>query len=181
MSLDSETMMKLMAYADGELEGADRAEVEKLLLKEPDAARFIADVANLGTYAEEIHASRDAKAVAKIDLTNAIMAKVEKPAAAKVVPISGARKKKVSGPVIGGIVAAMALAASIFLFAKPEETPMAKAPPPAPAPQPDTVPGIEVDTADSPGQKVQVFYGPGKTEMQTSVVIWVDDNVGEKK
>ena len=31
MTLSSETMMKLMAYADGELEGAERAEIEKLL------------------------------------------------------------------------------------------------------------------------------------------------------
>lgn len=187
MSLSSENMMKLMAYADGELEGDGLAEVEKLLAKEPDAARFVADMANLGAYVSEGHDERDAKAVAKFDVADVVMAKVKDvPASsiappAKVVSLAEAKKKRTNVVAIGGaVVAALALAASIFLWNRPQETPMARAPKPTP-PTASQLPGVEVDTADSPGQKVEVFYGPGANDMQTSVVIWVDDTVGEKK
>ena len=41
-------------------------------------------------------------------------------------------------------------------------------------------PTVEVETVESPGQSVKVFYGPAANELTTSVVIWVDDT-GEKK
>jgi hypothetical protein len=97
-----------------------------------------------------------------------------------------------------GIVAALALAASIFLVAqhRADETPMAKGPS-APAVQPgqanqadpasterssvatNSPGGVDVSTVNSPGNSVSVFYLPSANELSTSVVVWVDET-GEK-
>jgi hypothetical protein len=78
-----------------------------------------------------------------------------------------------------GIVAAIALAASIFVFAQHhgEETPMAVAPTPAVQPA-NAVPGTGV-AIESAGKSVSVFYLPTANELSTSVVVWVDET-GEK-
>jgi len=41
MSLSRETMLALMAYADGELEGKERARVDALLAKSEEARRVV--------------------------------------------------------------------------------------------------------------------------------------------
>jgi hypothetical protein len=172
-------MMKLMAYADGELEGSDVAEVEKLLVKEPDAVRFIEQIADLGDLVKTGHTPK------AFDIADLVMAKakdIELDAPKKagnvvsLMDAMDAKKKRTQQITIGaGIAAALALAASIFLFKKPEETPMAKGPAPIIAPANESA-GIEVETAnESPGQSIKVLYGPGQNEMSTSVVIWVEE------
>jgi anti-sigma factor RsiW len=178
-------MMKLMAYADGELEGADRAEVESLLASDKDAAAFIEQVAGLGDFVKVGHDDAHAKAIAAFDVTDAVMAKVEaeeKPAR-KVASLADARAKKASQTrIVAGVVAVMALAASVFLLARPDETPMGQGKPVAQVtdkPASSDGPGVEVSANESPGQSVSVFYVPSGNELSTSVVVWVDET-GEK-
>lgn len=201
MSLSSERMMQLMAYADGELEGADKAEVEKLVESNEEAARVVNAMLGLGDYVREGHDASDAKkTIAKVDLTDAIMKKVdgEKPdgkPASNVSSLDAARAKKRNMGV--GIVAALALAASIFFVMqdKPAEKPMALKPVPTQAQAPQqlasndvpnpsvngtTSAGVEVEAVESPGHSVSVFYLPTANELSTSVTVWVDET-GDKK
>jgi hypothetical protein len=197
VSLTQDAMMKLMAYADGEAEGADLVEVERLLAKEPDAASFVEQIAGLGAVVKTAHAARRDEALAGFDVLDAVMAKVKettpdpaepaKAGAAKprVASLDDARARRRRVTIAAGVAAALALAASVFLFGKPEEQPMAQAPRVAPAavePAPTemsamaaSVPAIVVEPIESPGQSVKVIYGPGKNEMSTSVIIWVDE------
>ena len=184
MSLSSENMMKLMAYADGELEGAERTEAEMLLAGNVDAVSFIEQVAGLGELVELGHEARLGKTIASFDVADAVMAMAvkEKPAALPgISSLAAAReKKKGNGLMIGaGIAAALALAASVFVFAQHhgEETPMAQEPPAQPA-TPSGVPGTGV-AVESAGRSVSVFYLPTANELSTSVVVWVDET-GEK-
>lgn len=203
MSLSSENMMKLMAYADGELEGDEAKEAEKLLASDPDSVRFVENIANLGNIVAMgaiMAESRSGKAIAKFDVADKVMDAVKlevKTEPARVVSISRAREKtqKKSGnglKIGGGIAAVLALAASVFVFTqhRNEETPMAKAPVAAPGSlesrqSPDlsaeTVgAGVDVHTLNSPGNSVSVFYLPNTAnEMASSLVVWVDET-GEK-
>ena len=201
MSLSSERMMQLMAYDDGELEGADKAEIEKLVASNEEAARVVDAMLGLGDYVREGHDASDAKkTVAKVNLTDAIMKKVEgaeiepaKKTDTTVRSLDAARAKKRNVGV--GIVAALALAASIFAVMqnKPEEKPMASKPVPVqtvapqqmasnelPAVNGTTSAGVEVQAFESPGHSVSVFYLPTANELSTSVTVWVDET-GEKK
>jgi anti-sigma factor RsiW len=204
MSLSSENMMKLMAYADGELEGAEREEAEKLLATDPDSVRFVEQLGGLGELVELGYAAKSGNAVAKFDVADAVMS-LAKPAekAARVTSLAAAReknekKKSASGAKVGvAIVAVLALAASVFLVAqhRTDETPMAKGPvhvttpqtTPQPAPEATVASnsssgsgaGVDVSTVNSPGSSVSVFYLPTANELSTSVVVWVDET-GEK-
>jgi hypothetical protein len=194
VSLSQDAMMKLMAYADGEAQGADLVEVERLLAKEPDAARFVEQIAGLGGVVKAGHAARRDEALASFDVLDAVMAKVKdttpdpaEPAKAPVASLAEARARRQRVTIAAGVAAALALAASVFLFEKPTEEPMAHAPSapvtapahgvvaPPPTEMAATVPGIVVEPIESPGQSVKVIYGPGKNEMSTSVIIWVDE------
>lgn len=152
MSLTSENMLVLMAYADGELEGDERLAAEKLLATEPDAVRFVEQVAGLGDLVELGHEDRSAETIAKFDVADSVMSRItltkdvkpaatEKPKVASLAEARDARERRGKAPTakeqrgsnikIGaGIAAALALAASVFVFAqhRTEETPMAKAP-----------------------------------------------------
>jgi anti-sigma factor RsiW len=185
-------MLKLMAYADGELEGAERTEVEMLLASNVDAVAFIEQIAGLGELFEAGHEARSGKAIASFDVADAVMARVTeedkkdlKPSVVTSLAVARAREKKAARPLAmkigGGIAAALALAASIFLFVqhRAEETPMAVSPTPA-ATQPGSNgahgTGVAVESA---GKSVSVFYLPTVNELSTNVVVWVDET-GEK-
>jgi anti-sigma factor RsiW len=207
MSMSSERMMKLMAYADGELEGAERDEVEKLVASNEEAARIVDAMLGLGDFVREGH--KLAPVIAKVNLTGAIMKSVEKAeieparpakAAGHVSSLDAARAKKRNVGV--GIVAALALAASVFVMMrdKTDEKPMAAKPAPtqtqsspatspvpqqmasveAPSMNASTSAGVEVQAFESPGHSVSVFYLPTANELSTSVTVWVDET-GEKK
>ena len=192
MRLYSENMLKLMAYADGELEDAERLEAEMLLASDAAAAMFIEQVAGLGEIVELGHQVRLGKTIAGFDVTAAVMGAIAKdaPAAAETPRATNvttnlrslsaareARVKKGSGLKVGvAVAAALALAASIFVFTqhRHDETPMAVAP--APASQAPGSSGVAIESA---GKSVSVFYLPTESELSTSVVVWVDET-GEK-
>ncbi|MDB4946803.1 MAG: hypothetical protein JWP97_6337 [Labilithrix sp.] len=195
MSLSSENMMTLMAYADGELEGEGRRDAELLLAMNPDAVRFVEQVAGLGDLVSEGHDDRHGKTVAAFDVADAVMGKIAEDAAPKVssiASIASARQARSARSGTGlklgaGVVAALALAASIFVFAKHknEEVPMAARPVSTTqqvaangaAQQADeSGPGVAID---STSESVRVFYLPTANELSTSAVIWVDEQ-GEK-
>ena len=206
MSLSSENMLKLMAYADGELEGDERTEAEKLLATDPDSIRFVEQLGGLGDLVGLGYAAKTGKTVAKFDIADQVMSLAAEAKPAKVSSLAAAREKKSqkgSGAKVGvAIVAVLALAASVFVVAqhRSDETPMAKAPAaqgerardtaaqPAPATTVASLPstvsgssgaGVDVSTVNSPGNSVSVFYLPTANELSTSVVVWVDET-GEK-
>jgi hypothetical protein len=74
MSLSSENMMKLMAYTDGELEGAERTEAELLLASDVDAVRFVEQITGLGELVELGYEAKSGKAVASFDVADRVMA-----------------------------------------------------------------------------------------------------------
>ena len=193
-SLSSEQMLELMAYVDGELEGAERTKVEGWLASNVDAARFVDELAGLGDLVTLGHeASADAKAVASFDIVDAVMAAVEKEGAkakteeaakaapAPVISLEARRQKNLK--VGGAVAAALALAASVFVMVrnKEEEAPMARAP--VPAVQPSAVasaePGVDVDLVETAGDSVRVFYLASESSPTTSVVVWVDESGGK--
>ena len=181
MKLASDAMMKLMAYADGELEAGERAEVEALLAKDAEAKRFVAQLGSLGAVVKAVQ-----KPLPEIDVVAAVMAKVKDEQAtekSKVVSLDARRAQRTK---IGlAIAAVMAVAAAIAFYSRPQEQPLAQLPKGPPiattrggtTPSPDVPePGVVVEAIDSPGQTVKVIYGPDRTnEMQTSVIIWVDE------
>jgi len=209
VSLSSETMLKLMAYADGELEGDERRAAESLLASDAEAAEFVEQLAGLGTIVQAGHGDRHAHAIALFDVADAVMAKAaaeatkttttkaDAPArvteAATVHGIDVARAKRAQRLKLGGgIVAALAFAAAVFVYARPNETPMAKGPSTVASSDPNTAQqtasngapgnggaGVEVSAVESPGHSVSVFYLPTANELSTSVVVWVDET-GEK-
>lgn len=168
MKAAPEKMLQLMAYADGELSGAEKKEVEALLAKDPEAKQFVAEIMNLGELVKLGHSEKE------IDVTEAVMAAVkEQPQAEKksnVVSLADRRSRTKTGAIV---IAALALAAGVVFYSRPKETPLTKAPTPVQA-EPGS-PDIVVEPADSPGQSVKVIYGPGTNEMTTSVIIWVDE------
>lgn len=194
---DSERMMKLMAYADGELEGEELEEVRSWIKNDNESVRFANEVANLGDYLRTGHkASKDAQAIASFDIADVIMAKVAAPEEKKsnVVPLGSGRssekeraRRQQKNLKFGGVVAAaLALAASVFLMTRHKETeaPLARTTTPAvqPSPATSTGPGVDVDVANgSPGQSVSVFYLPNETTTTTttSVMVWVDESGGK--
>ena len=193
MSLSSDNMLKLMAYADGELEGAELEEAQKLLATDPDSVRFVEQIAGLGEIVAQGHRAGAGKTVAKFDVADSVMASLGKESG-KVTSITSARKKSGNSSVkIGaGIAAALALAASFFLFAqhRTDEAPMASNNNAVPAVQTNPTQsvaavsttggsGVSVSAVDSPGSTVSVFYLPTANELSTSVVVWVDET-GEK-
>jgi anti-sigma factor RsiW len=176
VTLAAGTMMKLMAYADGELDAADRKDIEALLAKDEEAKKIVAQMRSLGAVVAAVHPK-----VPEIDIADAVMAKVKdtkpEPGGRDKTNVVSLADRRASRAKIGVAVAAvLALAASIVIWSRPKETPLAELPKPVPQAQvaiPE--PGIVVEPIDSPGQTVKVIYGPGKDEMQTSVIIWVDE------
>lgn len=206
MSLSSENMLKLMAFADGELEGSELAEAKKLLETDTDAVRFVDQIAGLGEIVARGHAVRSGKAIATFDVTDAVMSQVEnakadaRAGAPKVVSLQEAsrEREKRAGKakdksqnglkIAGGLAAVLALAASVFIFTqhRTDEVPMAKGPtatatPSAVVANASSGTGVDVSTVNSPGNSVSVFYLPTANELSTSVVVWVDESgQGEK-
>ncbi|MCW5831598.1 MAG: hypothetical protein KIS78_03990 [Labilithrix sp.] len=181
-TLSSERMLKLMAYADGELEGAERLEVEGWLASDVDAARFANELAGLGELVKVGHeASSAASAAASFDVADAVMAAVKEDAAPKVAPVVSLAERRQKNLKVGGMVAAaLALAASVFVMTRhEEEAPMARAPAPAVQPMASAEPGVDVDLVETAGDSVRVFYLSSENSPTTSVVVWVDESGGK--
>ena len=116
MSLSHETLLELMAYADGELEGGDRARVEALLGQSAEARQVVAGISGAESAAvgHWLRNSQEQKATAAgIDaLANSVMAQV-----GGVVRSNAARtRRRAIAKIGGGIAAALAMAASVILL-----------------------------------------------------------------
>ncbi len=200
MRLSQGRLEQLMAYADGELAGHERLEVEALLSENEDAREFLAQLGHLGGLVKTGWENDPrAKAVASFDIADDIMRAIgNETAKGAEVPLppkteksnlrslEEQRRARASRMKTGGIVVAfLAAAAAVALFARgPSETPIAKAPYQAAptataAPGTGAGPGVEVEAVESPGSSVSVFHLPGASELSTSVVVWVEET-GEK-
>lgn len=188
MNLDSEGRVRLMAYVDGELDDHERRAVEELLAANDEAYEFVEQVASLGSIVKDGYDERFDVVMSGFDVAEAVLAKADQePPRASMLPgvssIDVARERRRQRTVIGAaFVATLAVAASVFLFARPSEAPMAEAPvapQPTEAPRDDDGAGVDVRAVESPGQNVSVFYLPSANELSTSVVVWVEET-GDK-
>jgi len=182
MSFPQETMLQLMAFADGELEGEDRARVERLVAENGEA-RSVVDAMRspaIGTWLEGEMAER---AKAADGIAGAVMAKL--PARA---PSRGR-----SPVAVISIGAALALAAGVALILRSQgesteshepvasvQMPSIDMQPPATVAQRPTQ-GVEVDEVDSPSRGISVFEIPvagvaaANANGPSSVVIMIED------
>ncbi len=185
MSLSRETMMELMAFADGELDGEDRARVERLVAENSEARRVVDAMRSpaIGAWLEGEMAER---AAAADGIAGAVMAKL---------PARGLSRGRAPAVVIS-IGAALALAAGVALILRSEsatteghvpvasvETPSVdvQPPPASPALAQRPTQGVEVDEVDSPSRGISVFEIPlagaaaANANGPSSVVIMIDD------
>jgi hypothetical protein len=181
MSLSRETMIDLMALADGELEGADRERVERIVAENVEAQRVVDAMRSpaIGSWLEGEMAERTAAAEG---IAGAVMARLP------------ARRR--SPVVVISIGAALALAAGVALIlrsqgaATPTHEPVASVetpsvdvqpPPAAVMAQQRPTQGVEVDEVDSPSRGISVFEIPvagaaaANAKGPSSVVIMIED------
>jgi hypothetical protein len=124
MSLSRETMLALMAYADGELEGKERDRVDALLTKSEEARRVVGAMRGgavgvwlAGTAAGAAAGARGAHPAAHPadGIADAVMARVAHERT--VVSLGAAREKRAARVrTAGGIAVIAALAAGIALY-----------------------------------------------------------------
>jgi anti-sigma factor RsiW len=201
MSLPPETMMDLMAYADGELDTSERSRVEELLRSSDEARRVVAAMGTLGDVVRSADAERSPASLQVADgIVDDVMATlaredVTRPALKKVVPIGAARPRR-AGVYVGATLGA--LAAGVLLFLQSSRSgppvivddrgmPSAAHAPVAPSPMPSAVasadsesPGVDLEEAESAQGKVDVFFtpSPARAGAVASVVVWIDDRHG---
>jgi hypothetical protein len=198
MSLDAATLEKLMAFADGELDPAERTQIEELVRTNPDAANVVRELGVLGECIRVVEAQRPHVAADKI--ADDVMARIA--AAPHGLAPEGSRGNLVSLAArrrrTYGIVAALvAAAAAVVIIARglgPEETPTANvaptqgaptqvAPTPAPSSEPTSTGNVGAVVAsaeparesDTPSN-VSVIVVPSEGEATSSVVIWLGED-----
>jgi hypothetical protein len=189
VSLSRETMMDLMAFADGELEGEDRARVERLVAENSEA-RSVVDAMRSPAIGKWLEGEMAERTAAADGIAGAVMAKL--PAR---LPSRGR-----SPVAVISIGAALALAAGVALILRSTgESSESHAPvasvelpsvdtqvvPASPA-RAETVAqrptqGVEVDEVDSPSRGISVFEIPlpgaaaANANGPSSVVIMIED------
>jgi hypothetical protein len=189
MTFSRETLLELMALADGELEGEAYVRAEKLVA-ESDEARRVVETLRMPLLGAWLAETLDETASAADGVADAVMAKIERGRAdagiGGVVRLSGARARRSSGVTRGqlGVLGGMlVLAAIILLYVRSDRdgagpvSPVASVDVPASAVTPGPVPmpsasnalaqqgappaqGVEVDEIDSPTHGVTVFEIP---------------------
>ena len=181
MSLSRETMMQLMAFVDGELEGDDRARIERLVAESSEARNVVDAMRSpaIGTWLEGEIAER---AAAADGVAGAVMAKL---------PARGPSRAR--APVVVAIGAALALAAGVALILRSQgessesHAPVASVELPSvdtqvlPVVAQRPTQGVEVDEVDSPSRGISVFEIPlpgaaaANANGPSSVVIMIED------
>ncbi len=190
MSLSHETVLELMSLADGELDGADKERVEKLVASS-DEARRIMEAMRRGEVGAWLTVSMDERAgsAGADGIADAVMAAVGQASSAPapapkaslsteaggVVSIAGrARRSSRLQIALSGAVAGLALAAAIALYVRAggdgttDHAPVASVGiPPVDFQVPSAsvaqaVPpgGVEVNEIDAPSRGVSVFEIP---------------------
>jgi anti-sigma factor RsiW len=120
MSLPPDTMLDLMALADGELQGEARERAEKLVAQNEEARRLVEHMRSpaLGSLLEE--AMSQHAAVAGADgIADAVMARLERrdEAPAAVVRLADARAKRgVPSQLVVATIGVLAVAAAVALY-----------------------------------------------------------------
>ncbi len=204
MSLPHQTVLQLMALADGELDGADKERAERLVAENEEARRIVETMrgAEVGSWLGQ--AMTDRAGVAGADgIAAAVMAKL---GSGGVVSLSDRRARR--SPrwqvAIAGATAALALAAGVAAYVHSgekradERAPVAsvgippvdfQAPSAIMAQQagPAPVDGVEVNEIDAPSRGVSVYEIPAAAaaalaspSRASSVVVWVDEDPGSK-
>ena len=209
MSLPQETMLQLMALADGELEGEELSRMEALVAESAEARQVVEAIRSpaLGAWLDDELMTRAVAADGIADGVMAAIAKAEgaKGAGGQVVRIGEprARSRARLQVVGGGFVAALALAAGVVIYVSsvgpvtnPNKASVASvgspsvdvvAPPPGAVAQRPSQ-GVEVNEVDSPSRGFSVFEipvggganGTASAAGPSSVVIMIDDDPGAK-
>ena len=183
MSLDAGTLQKLMAFADGELEGDDRKAIEDLVRSNQDAARIVQELGVLGDCLRVVGTEQSDRAAAD-GIADAVMGRIaaEREPRGKVIDLVSRRRRT-----YGTVAALVAAAAAVALVARgPEEEPRAEIPvapapmltaekrvEPTPAP-PTTVASAATEPAPAPSN-VSVIVVPSEGETASSIVIWLGE------
>ena len=200
MSLSRETMMKVMSYVDGELEGEARDKVEALLAMDDEASQLAMELRTLGECVRVVHGERklekDPGAIA-----DDVMQELER----RTAPVGSLAQRRRNAAITAAITGAMAIAAGWFLFttnpkptqenlnAQANPTQVVTPPPPtqsAVTPTPNelaaqTPPaeGVDVESVESPSHEVSVFYVPAMASASSnasSVVVWIQEGEAKK-
>lgn len=191
MSLSEQTMLDLMAYADGELHGSTAKRIEKLVARDAEARKVLDAMQTLTECVQISSADRPAPTVDVDGIVDAVM----KTVSTLPVPKDEERPVRLLRGAAAGLASALiAIAAGWALFAPdfaatPEKLETAELirqgiaaaknpPPPAPAPEVVAVApvppaalsepgGVELDHVESPSHEVSVFYVPAVAESLT--------------
>ena len=143
MKLSEETLLRLMAYADDELDAAERAEIEALLAKSEEARAVLAGMTG-SPVGEWVARSQEERAVAAAadSLAASVMAKVAQEGKPLGDLEEARRRRELRGRVAMGLAAVAALAAGLFLYVRTDNAPTVPAPsgPIASATQPPAQP-----------------------------------------
>jgi len=187
MSLSRETLLELMAFADGELDPAARTRAERLLAESAEARQIVdglrAHSSVVGAWLGEVLAPRASQADAVADAVMARLEGAHDPGGVVQVAPSG-RPRSRRRAIQATAIAALACAAAALVYVRSSSpgsgdvampAPVARVPTPAspsavPGPAPSATalaagdgvppPGVEVDEIDSPSRNVSIFEVP---------------------
>jgi anti-sigma factor RsiW len=203
MSLPRETVMDLMALADGELDGDEKLRAESLVSTSEEARRFVEGIRNpeVGVFLKG-DLERRATAVGVDAIAQAVVARVRTGSHQPPLPIQmhsrGSRFPRAQGRLrVVAVLSAVAMAAGVALYVRlrphaGEEAPVATTidlgPPAVPSMALQSqLEGVEVDEIDSPTHDISLFEITGNAATAaanparpSSVVIWVEDETGSK-
>jgi len=174
MSLPMTTLLMLQAYADGELDGDELAEAERVLDESAHAREF---VSSLGVLTHAARAAVALEPLPEVDLADAIFAKIDAEPSARapsaVSSLAAARDRRAKRSQMVVVVGALAMAAAGILFLRGRNAEPGK----AEVAQAGQDRGVEVSSIDSnDDSNVSVFYLPASGgNAASSVVVWIDD------
>lgn len=162
MTLSAKQALEVMAWADGELEGAEAARVEAFVLGSAEAEELARSVGALGDFVRASAAAPDVDVAAEV-MRRAFPSDLER----------ARLKRGVRARVAAAAATLAALAAGFVLYhrAHPPQTARVEAPSQAAAR------GVQIDEVDPSEHAVSVFYvspDEGSKDPATTVV-WIDD------
>lgn len=209
MSLPRETMLELMALADGELEGEARGRVEALLARNDEARRVVESMRST-VVGEWLADALEPRMHAADGIADGVMARLDASAVAAVsepVPVirlpprrssAGLGRSSRFGLAAALFGSSLAVAAAVALYVRSGErshgpAPVASVPLATVERPPESTMvtagqegagagrGVQVEEIDS-AQRVSIFEisAMANASEPSSVVVWIDDDPGEK-
>lgn len=182
---------RLMQHFDGELDGPDAEELERLLAESPEARALFRDFDTIGRV---LRTSAEERSAPAADVADAVLARIERePPRLRVVPTVKPRASLAT--LVPALGLALAAAAAVALLVRPRPAvPVATAPvqtvltaeTPEPVPAPEEVAILEDDNDAEPGASIEsVDFGDQggtgtifvvATGPQTTPVVWLSDD-----